>query len=89
MFTLLVALASLAPFLPHPPDPVPPPPTLHPQPPAYLAYTKAAVKFGLNKGKAKKAKKVEGPVTIDEDDWIKGTHYEVQKRRRAAAAKKA
>ncbi|KIZ03292.1 Translocon-associated protein subunit alpha [Monoraphidium neglectum] len=55
----------------------------------YFAFTKLSEKLGLNKGKAKKAKKAEGPVTIDEDDWVKGTHYEVQKRRRAAAAKKA
>jgi hypothetical protein len=49
----------------------------------------AADKLGLNKGKAKKAKKVEGPVSIDEDEWIKGTHYEVQKRRKTAATKRA
>ncbi|GBF99455.1 hypothetical protein Rsub_11941 [Raphidocelis subcapitata] len=52
---------------------------------AYLAYTLLADKLGLNKGKAKKAKRVDGPVALDEDEWIKGTHYDVAKRRRAAA----
>jgi hypothetical protein len=36
---------------------------------------------------------VDGPITLDEDDWVRGTHYDVQKKRRAAtnaaAAKKA
>lgn len=55
---------------------------------AYFGYGALSEKLGLGKGKAKKSKKAEGPVVLDEEDWIKGTHYEVQKRRRAAAATK-
>jgi hypothetical protein len=44
-----------------------------------------ADKLGLGKGKAKRAKRADGPAVLDEDEWIKGTHYDVAKRRRAAA----
>lgn len=56
---------------------------------AYFGFALISEKFGLGKTKAKKAKKADGPVVLDEDDWVKGTHYDVQKRRKAAAAKKA
>lgn len=58
---------------------------------AYLGYSKLADRLGL-KQRAKKAKTkaaADNPAALDEDDWVRGTHYEVQKRRRAAAAKKA
>jgi len=71
---------------PTPTPPLPPHPT-NPNP-AYFGYGALSEKLGLGKGKAKKSKKAEGPVVLDEEDWIKGTHYEVQKRRRAAAATK-
>jgi hypothetical protein len=67
---------------------IPPPPTPNTPLQGYFAWTFVSDKFGLGKTKAKKAKKAEGPVVLDEDDWVRGTHYEVQKRRRAAAAKK-
>jgi len=52
-----------------------------------VAFSLLGDKLGLSKGKVKRAKRVEGPIALDEDDWIKGTHYEVQKRRKAAAKK--
>ena len=48
----------------------------------YYAYLNVADKLGLNKPGKKKTKST-GPKAIDHDEWIKGTSYEVSKRRKA------
>lgn len=48
----------------------------------YYAYLNMADKLGLNKSSKKKTKST-GPKLIDHDEWIKGTTYEVNKRRKA------
>lgn len=64
-----------------------PPPTS--SPPGYYAYLNVADKMGLNKGKAKKAKKAAAtPAEFDADEWVKNTNYDVQKRKAAAAGAK-
>jgi hypothetical protein len=60
----------------------------------YFAYGALAERLGLPKLNARRraAKKADagaGAAAIDGDEWVKGTHYELQKRRRAAAAKRA
>lgn len=55
----------------------------------YYTYLNVADKMGLNKGKAKKAKKASAaPAEFDADEWVKNTNYDVQKRKAAAAGAK-
>eukprot|EP00877_Chromochloris_zofingiensis_P008853 jgi/Chrzof1/4220/Cz14g03170.t1 len=51
----------------------------------YFAYTSLAEKVGLNKmTKTKKVKKVDGAkVQLNEDEWLKGSPYEVSQRKKA------
>lgn len=57
---------------------------------AHFGHAAVAERLGLVRGlrgKRKRAARAEVHVTaIDGDDWVKGTHYDVQKRRRAAVA---
>lgn len=54
---------------------------------AYWAFSNAGDKFGMKKAAGKKKVRAEA-VAFDEDEWVKGTPYDVDKRRRAAAAGK-
>ncbi len=53
----------------------------------YVAYSSFAEKVGLGgKSKKKSSTTVKGaPVALDHDDWVKGTQYDINKRKRAAA----
>eukprot|EP00882_Tetradesmus_deserticola_P001591 GHRQ01001716.1.p1 GENE.GHRQ01001716.1~~GHRQ01001716.1.p1 ORF type:complete len:238 (+),score=114.57 GHRQ01001716.1:216-929(+) len=54
---------------------------------AYWVFSNAGDKFGMKKAAGKKKVRAEA-VAFDEDEWVKGTPYDVDKRRRAAAASK-
>jgi hypothetical protein len=56
-------------------------------PAGYWAFSNAGDKFGMKKAASKKKVRAEA-VAFDEDEWVKGTPYDVDKRRRAAAANK-
>lgn len=57
-------------------------------PAGYWAFSNASDKLGIKKGAKKARKGVEKAAAFDEDEWVKGTPYDVDKRRRAAAAAK-
>lgn len=54
----------------------------------YWAFSNASDKLGIKKTAKKARKGAEKVAAFDEDEWVKGTPYEVEKRRRANAAKK-
>lgn len=58
---------------------------------AYFALKSFSGQLGIKPKGARSGPKRAGgaPAPLDEEEWVKGTHYEVQKRRRAAAARKA
>lgn len=53
----------------------------------YWAFSNASDKLGIKKSVKKKSKKGD-TAAFDEDDWVKGTPYDVDKRKKAAAATK-
>lgn len=54
----------------------------------YWAFCNASDKLGIKKTAKKTRKGSEKAAAFDEDEWVKGTPYEVEKRRRATAAAK-
>ena len=68
----------------HPPSPPAPLPSA-----VYGACTLAGGKLGLTMGKPKKARRAVAPVALDEDEWVKGSNYEILAKRRRAAASAA
>ena len=78
-----------------PTSPIPsllPPPHHHHQT-VYFGWKTVADRLGIKTKGARAPRRDAGAAAaaapLDEDEWVKGTHYEVQKRRRAAAARKA
>jgi hypothetical protein len=56
----------------------------------YWAFSNASDKLGIKKSVKKAGKKGDSKAAaFDEDEWVKGTPYDVEKRKKAAAASKA
>lgn len=54
----------------------------------YWAFSNASDKLGIKKTARKTRKGTDKVAAFDEDEWVKGTLYDVDRRRRAAAAAK-